>query len=63
MLENLARKYPHLARTGSLNYHTTEGRALKYIVISDNVKTRDTLEPMVKLVGRMTVTIKWLLSG
>ena len=56
-LENLASNYPNLARTGKLKYRTSQGKDLRFIVISNNVKTRDSLEPMVKLVGERSVQI------
>jgi len=51
-LEDLASKFPGLARTGSLG-ESVVGNDLRFILISNNVKKRTTLEPMVKLIGNM----------
>ena len=50
-LEDLASGFPGLARTGSLG-ESVVGNDLRYILISNNVNTRTTLEPMVKLIGK-----------
>ena len=50
-LEDLASKFPGLARTGSLG-ESVVGNDLRFILISNNVKKRTTLEPMVKLIGK-----------
>ena len=50
-LEDLASKFPGLAKTGSLG-ESVVGNDLRYILISNNVNTRTTLEPMVKLIGK-----------
>ena len=51
-LERLGEEFPGLARTGSIG-RSVKGKDLRYIVISKDVKERDDLEPMVKLVGNM----------
>ena len=49
-LEDLASRFPGLAKTGSLG-ESVVGNDLRYILISKNVNKRTTLEPMVKLIG------------
>ena len=48
----LAAAYPGLARVDSLRYSSGLGKPLVHLVISGNVTARQTLHPMVKLVGR-----------
>ena len=50
-LEDLASRFPGLAKTGSLG-ESVLGNDLRYILISKNVNKRRTLEPMVKLIGK-----------
>ena len=50
-LEDLASKFPGLAKTGSLG-ESVVGNDLRFILISNNVQKRTTLEPMVKLIGK-----------
>ena len=50
-LEDLASQFPGLARTGSLG-ESVVGNDLRFILISNNVKKRTTLKPMVKLIGK-----------
>ena len=50
-LEDLASRFPGLATTGSLG-ESVVGNDLRYILISNNVNKRTTLEPMVKLIGK-----------
>jgi len=51
-LQNLQKKYPNLAKVGSIG-KSVEGRPLIYIKISRNVNKRSLLEPMFKYVGNM----------
>ena len=51
-LTELAAAHPGLARVDSLRYSSGLGKPLVYLVISGNVTARQTLHPMVKLVGR-----------
>jgi len=51
-LEDLASRFPDLAKTGSLG-ESVLGRDLRYLLISSNVHKRSKLEPMVKLIGNM----------
>ena len=51
-LTELAAAYPGLARVDSLRYSSGLGKPLVHLVISGNVTSRQTLHPMVKLVGR-----------
>ena len=50
-LEDLASRFPDLAKTGSLG-ESVLGRDLRYLLISSNVHKRSKLEPMVKLIGK-----------
>ena len=50
-LEDLASRFPGLAKTGSLG-ESVVGNDLRFILISNNVNKRTTLEPMVKLIGK-----------
>ena len=52
-LEDLAGKFPEFAKTGSLG-ESVLGKDLRYILISKNVNNRTRLEPMVKLIGKIT---------
>ena len=51
-LEDLASRFPDLAKTGSLG-ESVLGRDLRYLLISSNVHKRSKLEPMVKLIGKV----------
>ena len=50
-LEDLASRFPGLAKTGSLG-ESVVGNDLRFILISNKVNKRTTLEPMVKLIGK-----------
>ena len=50
-MDGLASRFPDLAKTGSIG-QSVLGKELKYIVISNEVKKRPTLRPMVKMIGK-----------